>query len=244
MIERGTILVDTEGEKVGQVNGLAVMGIGDYMFGKPSRITASVGVGKEGIIDIERQAEMGGPTHTKGIHILTGFLTNRYAKKHPLSVTARLTFEQSYSGVDGDSASSTETYTMMSALSGVPIKQCLAVTGSVNQKGGVQAIGGVNQKIEGFYELCKFRGLDGSHGVVIPESNVKNLMLKEEVVDAIKEGKFHIYPVKTIDEGIEVLTGVPAGELREDGAYPADTINYLVQRKLDELAEISKEYLR
>jgi len=244
MIERGTVLVDTGGEKVGQVNGLAVMGIGDYMFGKPSRITASVGVGKEGIIDIERQAEMGGPTHTKGVHILTGFLTNRYAKKHPLSVTARLTFEQSYSGVDGDSASSTETYTMMSALSGVPIKQSLAVTGSVNQKGDVQAIGGVNEKIEGFYELCKFRGLDGSHGVVIPESNVKNLMLKEEVVDAIKEGMFHIYPVKTIDEGIEVLTGVPAGELSDEGVYPEGTINGLVQRRLDELAKISKEYLR
>jgi predicted ATP-dependent protease len=187
---------------------------------------------------------MGGPTHTKGVHILTGFLTNRYAKKHPLSVTARLTFEQSYSGVDGDSASSTETYTMMSALSGVPIKQGLAVTGSVNQKGDVQAIGGVNQKIEGFYELCKFRGLDGGHGVVIPESNVKNLMLKENVVETIKEGKFHIYPVKTIDEGIEVLTGVSAGELREDGTYPEGTINYLAQRTLDELAEISKEYIR
>jgi predicted ATP-dependent protease len=187
---------------------------------------------------------MGGPTHTKGVHILTGFLTNRYAKKHPLSVTARLTFEQSYSGVDGDSASSTETYTMMSALSGVPIKQSLAVTGSVNQKGDVQAIGGVNEKIEGFYELCKFRGLDGSHGVVIPESNVKNLMLKEEVVDAIKEGRFHIYPVKTIDEGIEVLTGVPAGELSDEGVYPEGTINGLVQRRLDELAKVSKEYLR
>jgi lon-related putative ATP-dependent protease len=244
MIERGTILVDTDGVKAGQVNGLAVMGIGDYLFGKPSRITASVGVGKDGIIDIERRSEMGGPTHTKGVNILTGFLTNRYAKKHPLSVTARLTFEQSYSGVDGDSASSTETYSLMSVLSGVPIKQSFAVTGSVNQKGEVQAIGGVNQKIEGFYDLCKFRGLDGSHGVVIPESNVQNLMLKEEVVDAIKGGKFHIYPVKTIDEGIEVLTGVPAGELGEDGTYPADTINYLVQRRLDELAEISKEYLR
>jgi len=244
MIERGTILVDTDGEKVGQVNGLAVMGIGDYMFGKPSRITASVGVGKEGIIDIERQAEMGGPTHTKGVHILTGFLTNRYAKKHPLSVAARLTFEQNYSGVEGDSASSTETYSLMSVLSGVPVKQGIAVTGSVNQKGEVQAIGGVNQKIEGFYELCKFRGLDGSHGVVIPESNVKNLMLKEEVVEAIKGGKFHVYPVKTIDEGIEVLTGVPAGELGDDGAYPEGTVNYLAQKRLDELAEISKEYLR
>ncbi|MCW4050170.1 MAG: AAA family ATPase [Candidatus Bathyarchaeota archaeon] len=242
MIERGSILVDTDGDKVGMINGLAVMGIGDYMFGKPSRITASIGVGKEGIIDIERQANMGGPTHTKGVHILTGFLTNRYAKKHPLSVSARLTFEQNYSGVDGDSASSTETYTMLSALSGVPIKQSFAVTGSVNQKGDVQAIGGVNQKIEGFYELCKYRGLDGSHGVVIPESNVKNLMLKEAVVEAIKEGKFHIYPVKTIDEGIEVLTGVPAGELHEDGSYPEGTINYFVQVKLNELAQIAKEY--
>ena len=214
------------------------------MFGKPSRITASVGVGKEGIIDIERQAEMGGPTHTKGVHILTGFLTNRYAKKHPLSIAARLTFEQNYSGVDGDSASSTETYSLMSILSGVPIKQGLAVTGSVNQKGEVQAIGGVNEKIEGFYELCKFRGLDDSQGVVIPESNVKNLMLKEEVVEAIKEGKFHIYPVKTIDEGIEVLTGVPAGELGDEGTYPEGTVNYLAQSRLDELAKISKEYLR
>ena len=244
MIERGTILVDTDGEKVGQVNGLAVMGIGDYMFGKPSRITASVGAGKDGIIDIERQSDMSGPTHTKGVNILTGFLTNRYAKKHPLSVTARLTFEQNYGGVEGDSASSTETYSLMSILSGIPIKQSIAVTGSVNQKGEVQAIGGVNQKIEGFYELCKFRGLDGSHGVVIPDSNVKNLMLKEEVVEAIKEGKFHVYPVKTIDEGIEVLTGVPAGELGDDGTYPEGTVNYLTQRKLDELAEISKEYLR
>ncbi len=244
MIERGTILVDTDGEKAGQVNGLAVMGIGDYMFGKPSRITASVGVGKDGIIDIERQADMSGPTHTKGVNILTGFLTNRYAKKHPLSLTARLTFEQNYGGVEGDSASSTETYSLMSILSGVPIKQGLAVTGSVNQKGEVQAIGGVNQKIEGFYELCKFRGLDGSHGVVIPESNVKNLMLKEEVVDAIKEGKFHVYPVKSIDEGIEVLTGVPAGELGDDGTYPEGTVNYLAQKRLDELAEISKQYPR
>ena len=242
MIERGSILVDTEGAKVGQVNGLAVLGMGDHMFGKPSRITASIGLGKKGIIDIEREAQMGGPTHTKGVHILTGFLTDRYAKNHPLALTARLVFEQSYSGVDGDSASSTETYVMLSALSGVPIKQSFAVTGSVNQKGNVQAIGGVNQKIEGFYDLCKVNGLTGEHGVVIPESNVKNLMLKEEVVDAIKEGKFHIYPVKTIDEGIEVLTAVPAGELREDGSYPEDSINYLVQKKLDEMAEITKEY--
>jgi lon-related putative ATP-dependent protease len=238
MIERGSILVDTEGEKVGQVNGLAVLGIGDHMFGKPSRITASIGLGKSGIIDIEKQAEMGGPTHTKGVHILTGFLTNRYAKKHPLSLTARLVFEQSYSGVDGDSASSTETYAMLSALSEVPIKQHYAVTGSVNQKGQVQAIGGVNQKIEGFFDLCKFRGLTGDQGVMIPESNVKNLMLREDVVEAIKEGKFHIYPVNTIDEGIEVLTGVQAGDADPEGNYPEDSINYLAQKRLDEMAEL------
>jgi lon-related putative ATP-dependent protease len=244
MIERGTILVDTGGDKVGQVNGLAVLGTGDYMFGKPSRITASIGAGKDGIIDIEREAEMGGPIHTKGVHILSGFLTDRYARSHPLSLTARLTFEQSYSGIEGDSASSTETYAMMSALSGAPVKQNLAVTGSVNQKGEVQAIGGVNEKIEGYYELCKYRGLDGSHGVVIPESNVKNLMLKEEVVDAIKDGKFSVYPVKTIDEGIEVLTGVPAGKMKKDGSWPEDTVNSLAQKKLDELAKIAKEYIK
>ena len=238
MIERGTILVDTDGEKVGQVNGLAVLGLGDYMFGKPSRITASIGLGKEGIIDIEKKADMGGPTHTKGVHILTGFLTSRYAKQHPLSLTARLTFEQSYSGVDGDSASSTETYAMLSALSGIPIKQMYAVTGSVNQKGEVQAIGGVNQKIEGFYDLCKFRGLTGKQGVVIPESNVMNLMLREDVVEAIKTGKFHIYPVESIDEGIEVLTGVPAGVPNKEGEFPEGSINYLAQKKLDDMAEL------
>jgi len=238
MIERGSILVDTDGEKVGQVNGLAVLGMGDYMFGKPSRITASVGLGKAGIVDIEKQADMGGPTHTKGVQILTGFLTSRYAKKHPLSLTARLVFEQSYSGVDGDSASSTETYAMLSALSGVPIKQSFAVTGSVNQKGEIQAIGGVNHKIEGYFDLCKFRGLDGKQGVVIPQSNVQNLMLREDVVAAIKDGKFHIYPVSTIDEGIEVLTGVPAGSPDKKGEYPKDSINYLAQKRLDDMAEL------
>ena len=237
MIDRGSILVDTEGEKVGQVNGLAVLSLGDYMFGKPSRITASLGLGKKGIIDIEKQSEMGGPTHTKGVHILTGFLTDRYAREHPLSLTARITFEQSYSGVSGDSASSTETYAILSALSEVPLNQEFAVTGSVNQKGEVQAIGGVNEKIEGFYDLCKVKGMTGKQGVVIPHSNIKNLMLREDVVEAIKEGKFHIYPVNTIDEGIEVLTGKPAGELDEQGKYPEGTINNMVQRKLDEMAE-------
>ena len=242
MVERGSILVDTEGEKVGQVNGLAVLGLGDYAFGRPSRITASISVGRGGIIDIEREAEMGGPTHTKGVLILSGFLSDRYAREKPLSLTARLVFEQSYSGVDGDSASSTELYSLLSALSGKPIKQNFAVTGSVNQKGEVQAIGGVNHKIEGFFELCKVRGLTGEQGCLIPQSNVQNLMLKQEVLDAIKEGKFHIWPVSTIDEGIEVLTGVPAGERKPDGSWEEETINQLVQVRLNQLAEAIKEF--
>jgi lon-related putative ATP-dependent protease len=242
MITRNVLLIETEGEKVGQVNGLAVLSLGDYGFGKPSRITASVGVGKKGIIDIEREAQMGGPTHTKGVLIISGFLNDRFASDEPLSLTARLVFEQSYSGVDGDSASSTELYSLLSALSGKPIKQHFAVTGSVNQKGEVQAIGGVNEKIEGFYEVCKAKGFIGKEGVVIPYSNVQNLMLKEEVVEAIKEGRFHIYPVKTINEGIEVLTGVKAGERRPDGSYDEGTINDLSQRRLLEMAEKIKEY--
>ncbi|MCX6649539.1 MAG: AAA family ATPase [Candidatus Bathyarchaeota archaeon] len=242
MIEEGTILVDTTGEKVGQINGLSVMGLGDFSFGKPSRITVSVGVGKKGIIDIEREAQMGGPIHTKGVQILSGFLNDRYAKESPLSLTSRLVFEQSYSGVEGDSASSTELYGLLSALSGKPIKQHFAVTGSVNQMGEVQAIGGVNEKLEGYFQLCKTRGLDGKHGVVIPASNVKHLMLKQEVVDAIKAGKFHIYPVSTIDEGIEELTGVPAGTLSKIGKYPEGTINRLVQDRLTEMAKRVKGY--
>ncbi len=242
MVEKGIILVDTDGERVGQINGLAVLGAGDFIFGKPNRITVSVGVGKKGIIDIEREAQMGGPIHTKGVQILSGFLNERYAKEIPLSLTARLVFEQSYSGIEGDSASSTELYAILSALSEKPIKQYLAVTGSVNQKGEVQAIGGVNQKIEGFYELCKSRGLNGKHGCVIPESNVKHLMLKEEIVEAIKAKKFHLYPVKKIDEGVEVLTGVPAGEMRKDGSYPEGTVNYLVQKNLNGLAERARQW--
>ena len=242
MVEKGIILVDTDGEKVGQINGLAILGAGDFIFGKPNRITVSVGVGKKGIIDIEREAQMGGPIHTKGVQILSGFLNERYAKEIPLSLTARLVFEQSYSGIEGDSASSTELYAILSALSEKPIKQYLAVTGSVNQKGEVQAIGGVNQKIEGFYELCKSRGLNGKHGCVIPESNVKHLMLKEEIVEAIKAKKFHLYPVKKIDEGVEVLTGVPAGEMRKDGSYPEGTVNYFVQKNLNGLAERARQW--
>ncbi len=242
MIDNGTILVDTAGEVAGQINGLAVFSLGDYMFGQPSRITATVAPGKDGVLDIERQAMMGGPTHTKGVLILTGYLNQMYAHDRPLSLTARLVFEQSYGGVDGDSASSTELYALLSALSERPIKQHLAVTGSVNQMGRVQAIGGQNQKIEGFFEVCKARGLTGEHGCLIPKSNVRNLMLKPEVLDAVREGKFHIYPIETIDEGIEVLTGVKAGTRSPDGSWEPGTIHDLVQKRLTEMAEKVKEY--
>jgi lon-related putative ATP-dependent protease len=242
LITQGIFIIDVVGKKVGQVNGLAVLGIGDYAFGRPSRITASVGVGREGILDIERLAQMGGATHTKGVLIISGFLNDRYAMDAPLSLSARLVFEQSYSGVDGDSASSTELYALLSELSEVPIRQNIAVTGSVSQKGEVQAIGGVNQKIEGYYETCKAIGLTGEQGCMIPWANVRNLMLKEEVVQAIKDGKFHVWPVRTIDEGIEVLTGVKAGERKDDGTYEEGTINYLVQQRLAAMAMAVKEY--
>ncbi|MBI0583866.1 MAG: AAA family ATPase [Methanomassiliicoccus sp.] len=242
LLAQGTFLIDVAGTKTGQVNGLAVLSVGDYAFGRPSRITASVGVGREGVIDIERMAEMGGATHTKGVLIISGFLNDRFASDAPLSLSARLVFEQSYSGVDGDSASSTELYALLSELSGVPIRQYISVTGSVNQKGEVQAIGGVNQKIEGYYEACKAIGLTGEQGSMIPASNVRNLMLKEEVVQAIKDGKFHIWPVRTIDEGIEVLTGVEAGVRSKDGTYPEGTINAMVQKRLEEMAKVVKEF--
>ena len=242
MISRGSILIGTEAEVVGQVNGLSVMGLGDFAFGTPSRVTASLGLGREGVVDIEREAKMGGPIHTKGVLILSGFLNNKYAQDKPLSLSARLVFEQSYAGVEGDSASSTELYALLSVLSGLPITQSIAVTGSVNQKGEVQAIGGVNEKIEGFFEVCKAKGLTGEQGVMIPESNVQNLMLKEEVVNAVKEGKFHMYSVKTIDEGIEILTGVKAGERREGGTFKEGTVNYKVNRRLSEMAEKLREF--
>jgi len=241
-IRRGIFLIDTEGEKVGQVNGLSVIGLGDFAFGRPSKVTASIGVGREGIVDIEREAALGGPIHTKGVLIINGYLNNNYARDKPLALSARLVFEQSYEGIEGDSASSTELYALLSALSGLPLKQYFAVTGSVNQKGEVQAIGGVNEKLEGFYEVCKAKGLDGNQGVLIPASNVQNLMLKEEVVEAAKAGKFRIYPVRTIDEGIEVLTGVPAGKRREDGTYEEGTVNYLVDRRLREMAETMRGF--
>jgi lon-related putative ATP-dependent protease len=242
MIQREILLIDTDAEKVGQVNGLSVMGLGDFAFGSPSRVTASVGLGREGVIDIEREAKMGGPIHTKGVLILSGYLNEKYAQDKPLSLSTRLVFEQNYAGVEGDSASSTELYAILSALSGLPIKQSIAVTGSVNQKGEVQAIGGVNEKIEGFFEVCKAKGFTGHQGVMIPESNIQNLMLKEEVVDAVKAGRFHIYSAKTIDEGIEVLTGIKAGERRKDGTFESETVNYRVDKQLKDMAGKLKEF--
>src|SRR2546428_833696 len=237
MIERGIILIDTAGTQVGQVNGLSVISLGDFDFGQPSRITASLGLGRRGIIDIERESRMGGQTHTKGVLIISGYLENKYAHDKPLSLSCRLVFEQSYGGVDGDSASSTELYAILSALSELPINQNLAVTGSVNQKGVVQAIGGVNEKIEGFYKTCKAKGLKGDEGVMIPRSNVQHLMLNEEVVEAVRRGRFHIYPVGTIDEGIEILTGVNAGQLKTDGTYDPGTVNYKVNKRLAEMTQ-------
>ena len=242
MIDRGFILIDTQGKVVGQVNGLTVMGLGDFSFGSPSRLTASVGLGKEGLIDIQRESKLGGPIHTKGVLILSGYLTEKYALDKPLSLSARLVFEQSYGMVEGDSASSTELYALLSSLSGIPIKQNFAVTGSVNQKGEVQAIGGVNEKIEGFYEVCKAKGMEQDQSVMIPESNVQNLMLKEEVVEAVKSGKFHIYSVRTIDEGIALLTGVEAGQRGSDGSFEKGTINYLVDKRLRDMAQEMMAY--
>jgi len=242
MIERGIYLIDTKSESVGQANGLSIIDMGDFSFGRPSRVTVSIGMGKKGIIDIEREVKLGGAIHSKGVMILSGYLTGKYAQSKPLSLTARLVFEQSYGGIDGDSASSTELYTLLSGLSGLPIKQALAVTGSVNQKGEVQAIGGVNEKIEGFYEICRMNGLTGKQGVLIPDSNVQNLMLKDEVVDAVKGGKFHIYPVASIDQGIEILTGVRAGRRMKDGGFEKDSVNFMVDTKLKEIAEKLREF--
>ena len=241
MIERNHILVDTEGERVGQLNGLAVLQLGDYMFGKPSRITATVHAGKSGIVDIEREADLGGHSHTKGIMILKGFLGERFGSEKPFSISASLAFEQSYSMVDGDSASSTELYALLSSISGVPIRQGIAVTGSVNQKGEIQPIGGVNEKIEGFFKVCKAKGLTGEQGVMIPCQNVGNLMLPEEIVDAVREGKFHIYAVATVEEGIETLTGAVAGVRGKDGGFPEGSVFYRAEQRVERIREALKE---
>jgi len=237
MIAEGQLLVDVDGVKPGQVNGLSVLQLGDYSFGHPSRITARTFVGSRGVVNIERETEMSGRIHSKGVAILGAYLGGKYAQQQPLSLNASLTFEQMYSEVDGDSASSTELYALLSELAAVPIEQSIAVTGSVNQKGEIQPIGGVNEKIEGYFAVCKALGLTGRQGVMIPVQNVPNLMLRPDVVEAVRQGKFHIWAVRTIDEGLEVLTGLPAGEPGADSRYPDGTVNALVSRHLGELAE-------
>ena len=238
MIKENTLLINTKGQSVGEINGLTVMTIGDYTFGKPAKITVNTYTGKTGVVNIEREVELSGSTHTKGVYILSGYLGELFAQDIQLCLTASICFEQLYNGVDGDSASSTELYGLLSSLSEIPINQSIAVTGSVNQKGQIQPIGGVNEKIEGFFQICKMRGLDGTHGVMIPVQNVNNLQLSDEVVEAVKNKEFHIYAISSIDEGIEVLTGVPAGKKDKDGKFPAGTVNYLVYEKLKKYAKI------
>ncbi len=242
VIKKDIFWVETDGWKVGQVNGLSVLMTGDHMFGQPNRITASVSVGKEGTISIDRESKMSGTTHTKGLLTLSSFLKERFAQNKPIALTASLSFEQSYGMIDGDSASSTELYVLLSAIAGVPIYQGIAVTGSVSQKGEVQPIGGVNHKIKGFYDICKFKGLTGSQGVIIPSKNIRNLMLDPEVVKAVKEGKFNIWPVSTIEEGIEILTGKEAGAILEDGSYPEGTLFRKVDDRLREITQIVQNF--
>lgn len=242
LIEEGTLMVDLEGAVVGQVNGLAVYDTGIFSFGRPSRITAQTFLGRRGVINIERESQLSGPIHDKGVFILSGYLGWKYAQNKPMSLSASICFEQSYSGVEGDSASSTELYSILSSLSDIPIRQDIAVTGSVNQKGEVQPIGGVNQKIEGFFDVCKAKGLTGNQGVLVPHQNVRNLMLREDVVQAVKDDDFNIYCVKTIDEGIEILTGRPAGKRQYDGTYPEESVNFLVDNRLREFADTLREF--
>ncbi len=237
-IEDGTMLIDTDGAEVGQINGLTVIDMGDYSFGRPTRLTVRTYLGKGNVINLEREAKLSGPIHDKGVLILSGFFGSRYAQDKPLSLAASIAFEQSYGGIEGDSASSTELYALLSSLAGVPIQQGIAVTGSVNQNGRIQPIGGVNEKIEGYFNLCQSRGLNGRQGVVIPIQNVNNLMLRADVVNAVRQGEFHVWAVSTIDEGIEILTGVPAGEKNGDGTWPEGTINHLVDRKLQEYSDL------
>lgn len=242
MISSGDIMISTSGKKVGQINGLTVAITGDYSFGQPVRITANTFIGKSGVVNIESEVSLSGTSHSKGVYILSAYIGEKYAQEAPLSLTASICFEQIYNGVDGDSASSTELYAILSSLAGIPINQSLAVTGSVNQKGEIQPIGGVTDKIEGFYKVCKNRGLNKENGVLIPVQNVKNLTLSDEIIESVRNGDFHIYPVSTIDEGIEILTGVYAGNLTEDGTYERGSINYLVSKKLNDYAIKSKNF--
>jgi lon-related putative ATP-dependent protease len=241
-IDEGTLMIDTAGAVIGQVNGLSVFNLGDYMFGRPSRITARIGLGDSGVINIEREADLSGPTHNKGVLILSGYIRGKYGEDRPVVMSASLCFEQSYGGVEGDSASSTELYAILSSLAELPIRQDIAVTGSINQKGEIQPIGGVNEKIEGFFKVCKSRKLKGTEGVIIPHQNVTDLMLDEAVIDAVRKGKFHIYPIKSVDEGIEILTGVPAGRKLLSGEFTKGSVNDRVQQRLDEMAHAWREF--
>ncbi|ABA88270.1 ATP-dependent protease, putative [Syntrophotalea carbinolica DSM 2380] len=243
-IEDGRILVDTAGEVVGQINGLAVYLMGDYSFGKPSRITVRTFMGKGGVINIEREAKLSGPVYDKGVLILSGFIGDRYAQDKPLTLAASICFEQSYSGVEGDSASAAELFGLLSSLAGLPLRQGIAVTGSVNQRGQLQPIGGVNEKIEGFYAVCKAKGFTGQQGVLIPDQNRQNLMLKQEVVDAVEAGQFHVWAVRHIDEGLEILTGIPAGQQLEDGTWPEGTVNYRVNARLEDMVKGLQKFAR
>ncbi|MCG7951867.1 MAG: AAA family ATPase [Candidatus Thiodiazotropha endolucinida] len=236
-VVRGTLMIATDGEVAGQINGLSVMLLGDQRFGHPNRITARARLGKGQVVDIEREVELGGPIHSKGVYILSGFIAGRYVPDYPLTLSASLVFEQSYGGVEGDSASSAELYALLSALSGLPIKQQFAVTGSVNQMGEVQAIGGVNEKIEGFFDICRTRGLSGGQGVLIPTASVKHLMLRDDVVQAVKAGEFAVYPIDNIDQGIALLTGTPAGTRDENGVFPEDSVNGRVEASLIRFSE-------
>jgi ATP-dependent Lon protease len=242
MIQEGTLLVDVSGTRVGQVNGLSVLEIGGYSFGKPVRITATAALGKAGLINIEREANLSGRFHDKGVHIIAGYLRSRFAQDKPLSLAASICFEQSYSGVDGDSASSTEIYALVSALSNLPLRQDIAVTGSINQQGDIQAIGGVNEKIEGFFDVCRIKGLSGTQGVMMPESNVEDLMLREDILDAVAAGKFHIWPVSKIEQGIEILTGCTAGQKKSDGKFEEGTVFALMDERMRDMARTLKEF--
>jgi predicted ATP-dependent protease len=243
-IDEGMLFIETEGVVVGQINGLSVYGLGDHVFGRPSRITATVSLGKEGVVAIDREAQLAGNIHNKGVLILAGYLKSRFAQDKPLTLSASLTFEQSYGMVEGDSASMAELATLLSALADVPLGQNLAITGSVSQRGEAQPIGGVNWKIEGFYKVCKARGLDGKQGVIIPKANVQDLMLKKEVVDAVRDGKFHIWAVGHADEAVELLTGMPAGQRRPDGTFEPDTVNAKVDQKLRQMMELARELMK
>jgi lon-related putative ATP-dependent protease len=240
MISNETLLIDVSGEVVGQVNALSVLQMGDYAFGRPTRVTATVHPGQGGVVDIEREAKLGGRIHTKGVLIISGYLGERYGQKRPLNLSAALTFEQSYEGVEGDSASAAELYALLSAISEIPLRQDLAITGSVNQHGQIQAVGGINEKIEGFFKTCKLKGMTGSQGVIIPKGNVPHLMLDDEVIQSVADDKFHIWPISIVEEGMMLLTGKEPGVLREDGAYPEGTFNHATSQRLAGFAEVVK----